>query len=89
MLTAKKTTCKIKLLLVITILLLAQNFSFSQQIQSRDQLIEKAVSKISQDSIKSHIQDLLAFNTRHNLSTKTDNKIGIGAASNYLFSKIS
>ena len=89
MLTTKKTICKTKLLLVITTLLLSQNFSFSQQIQSRDQLIEKAVSKISPDSIKSHIQDLLAFHTRHNLSTKTDNKIGIGAASNYLFSKIS
>ena len=49
-----------------------------------DPLIASAVTQVSPDSIRNYIEDLVAFHTRHTLSTQTDPEKGIGAAVNYL-----
>ena len=50
-------------------------------------MIEKMVNEINTDSLKSYINKLVSFSTRHTLSTKTDSKKGIGAARNWIISK--
>lgn len=52
-----------------------------------DPLIANAVSQVSADSIRSYIEELVAFHTRHTLSTQTDPEKGIGAAVNYLVNR--
>ncbi|MFA5850196.1 MAG: M28 family peptidase [Bacteroidales bacterium] len=76
------------LLIIATILLLSAKTASSQQIANLDPLIIQGVSSLSADSIKNYVKDLLKFHTRHNLSSKNDQNIGIGAASNYIFNKI-
>ena len=49
-----------------------------------DPLIASAVTQVSPDSIRNYIEDLVAFHTRHTLSTQSDPEKGIGAAVNYL-----
>ena len=49
-----------------------------------DPLIADAVARISADSVRTYIEDLVAFHTRHTLSSQTDSERGIGAAVNYL-----
>ncbi|MCR5710526.1 MAG: M20/M25/M40 family metallo-hydrolase [Bacteroidales bacterium] len=49
-----------------------------------DPLISGAVARVSPDSIRTYIEDLVGFHTRHTLSTQTDPGKGIGAAVNYL-----
>ena len=49
-----------------------------------DPLIADAVARISADSVRTYIEDLVAFHTRHTLSSQTDPERGIGAAVNYL-----
>lgn len=58
--------------------------SNAQTLINRDGRISAAVNMISADSIKIHIDNLLKFHTRHNLSTKTSVSKGIGAAALYL-----
>ncbi len=60
----------------------------SQTIIYKDSEIEKALSKISADSLRLYTDDLLRFKTRHNLSKRSDKYIGIGAAANYLEDRI-
>ncbi|MBP5210244.1 MAG: M20/M25/M40 family metallo-hydrolase [Bacteroidales bacterium] len=52
-----------------------------------DPVIAGALAQVSADSIETYINDLVAFHTRHNLSTQTDPERGIGAAVNYLVDK--
>lgn len=54
------------------------------QVKSLDPVIVNALAQVSEDSIENHINDLVSFHTRHNLSTQTDPKIGLGAAVLYL-----
>ena len=49
-----------------------------------DPLIAEAVSQVSPDSIRTYIEELVAFHTRHTLSAQNDPRKGIGAAVNYL-----
>ena len=49
-----------------------------------DPLIAEAVSQVSADSIRTSIEDLVAFHTRHTLSSQTDPEKGIGAAVSYI-----
>lgn len=73
-----------------TLLFLAAFFSFkssSQTIIHRDAEIEKMVSEVSPDSLKSYINTLVDFGTRNTLSTQSDPKRGIGAARNWVLSK--
>lgn len=55
----------------------------AQSIQT-DPFISAALAQVSADSIHNYISDLVTFHTRHNLSTQTDKKIGLGAAMTYL-----
>ena len=49
-----------------------------------DPAIREAVAAVSIDSVRSYIDDLVAFHTRHTLSTQTDPERGLGAAVTYL-----
>jgi len=49
-----------------------------------DPVINDALAQVSIDSVRSYIDDLVAFHTRHTLSTQTDPDRGIGAAVSYL-----
>ena len=51
-----------------------------------DPLIEAAVAQVSEDSIRTWISELVAFNTRHTLSSQDDPEKGIGAAVGYIVS---
>ena len=51
---------------------------------SGDPLISDAVTRVSPDSVRTYIEELVAFHTRHTLSSQTDPERGIGAAVNYL-----
>ncbi len=52
-----------------------------------DAAIRKAVESVSIDSVRSYIDDLVSFHTRHTLSTQTDPERGLGAAMGYLESQ--
>jgi len=60
---------------------------FAQTIVQRDPVIEKMVSEVSADSLKSYITRMVAFGTRNTLSTQTDAKRGIGAARLWVLGK--
>jgi hypothetical protein len=61
--------------------------SFSQEIVERDPQIVKMVQDVSADSLRSYINKLVSFGTRHTLSTQTDPGKGIGAARNWVLSR--
>ena len=50
----------------------------------KDQVISGALAQVSVDSVRTYIDDLVGFHTRHTLSTQTDPAKGIGAAVEYL-----
>ncbi len=60
---------------------------FSQVIIQKDSDIEKMVSEVSKDSLRSYITQLVSFHTRNTLSTQTDPKQGIGAARLWVLGK--
>ena len=72
--------------LILSVLLIPAVFS-AQQTVSRDAEIANYVSQVSADSLKSHINKLVSFGTRHTMSSTTDAKKGIGAARNWVLSK--
>ena len=49
-----------------------------------DPMIAAAVADVSIDSVRTYIDELVAFSTRHTLSTQTDPEKGLGAAVEYL-----
>ena len=51
---------------------------------SADPSISEALAQVSADSVRTYIDDLVAFHTRHTLSTQTDPERGLGAAIKYL-----
>ncbi len=59
----------------------------AQQTINNDPEIVHYVSQVSSDSLKSHIQKMVSFGTRHTLSSTTDKKQGIGAAREWVLSK--
>lgn len=59
----------------------------AQTIVQKDPAIERMVSEVNEDSLKSYVSKLVSFKTRHTLSHKTDPKNGIGAARNWVISK--
>jgi hypothetical protein len=75
-----------KRILLALLVLLCVN-SFSQTIIQRDPVIEKMVSAVNADSLKSYIHELVRFGTRSTLSTQTDPKKGIGAARQWVLNK--
>lgn len=61
--------------------------AFSQTIDQKDPEIEKMVSGVSRDSLKSYILKLVSFGTRNTLSTQSNPTRGIGAAREWVLSK--
>lgn len=59
---------------------------FSQS-HSKDAEIKKYVAQVSSDSLKSYINKLVSFNTRHTMSSVDSEKQGIGAARNWVLGK--
>ena len=73
-----------------SLLLLSTLFAFkshAQQIVQRDPAIAAMIAEISPDSLRSHIDKLVSFGTRHTMSTVTDPKRGIGAARQWVLSR--
>lgn len=56
-------------------------------IVNRDPQIADLVGQLSADSLRSHINGLVSFGTRHTLSTTSDPKKGIGAARQWILGK--
>lgn len=56
-------------------------------IVNRDPQIADLVGQLSADSLRSHINGLVSFGTRHTLSTTIDPKKGIGAARQWILGK--
>jgi peptidase M28-like protein len=75
-----------KIFLSILIIYLATS-GYAQTIIQKDPAIEKMVSEVNADSLKSYINHLVSFGTRSTLSTTSDNKKGIGAARDWVISK--
>lgn len=69
------------------LLLFISSFFSSQTIINRDPEISKYVSQVNADSLKSNVEKLVSFGTRHTMSSTTDKKRGIGAARNWVFSQ--
>ncbi|BAP32925.1 M28A family peptidase [Chryseobacterium sp. StRB126] len=59
----------------------------AQQTAHQDPEIINYVSQVSTDSLKSHINSLVSFGTRHTMSSTTDPKRGIGAARKWVLKK--
>jgi hypothetical protein len=77
-------------LLFISFCLLSFSLVFSQSpiVIQRDPEIAAMVAEVSADSLQSYIRNLVAFGTRHTLSSTTDPKRGIGAARNWILNKM-
>lgn len=74
--------------LLIPILATLLHFSvFAQTIIQKDLQIERMVSEVSKDSLKSYILKLVSFGTRNTLSTQTDPQRGIGAAREWVLNR--
>lgn len=65
----------------ILLLLISGLFS-AQTTINRDSEISKYVSLVNSDSLKSNVEKLVSFGTRHTMSSTSDKKRGIGAARN-------
>lgn len=61
--------------------------AFGQTIVQRDPVIAGMVGQVNADSLKSYIQQLVDFGTRHTMSTVDDPKKGIGAARKWVVSR--
>src|SRR6185312_8010452 len=75
-----------KSFLCIPLLFFTINMKAQTTIQ-RDPEMAQMVSDGAPDSLQSYINTLVAFGTRNTLSTQTDAKRGIGAASNWVLTK--
>ena len=74
--------------LFLTICIVLPVSIFAQVIMLRDPVIMGAVKDISVENMEKTIIDMVAFHTRHNLSTQTDPAKGIGAAADYLYNRV-
>jgi Zn-dependent M28 family amino/carboxypeptidase len=81
-----KKTMKMKAIFVVA-LIFSMTPGFTQKIVQRDPEIEQMVAEVSVDSLRSYINQLVAFGTRNTLSTQKDSRRGIGAAKNWILSR--
>lgn len=72
---------------ILAFLMLAQVTVFAQTIINRDTQIEKMVKQINADSLKSYINQMVAFGTRNTLSNQSSATRGIGAARQWVLNK--
>ncbi|PQA92900.1 peptidase M28 [Chryseobacterium shigense] len=70
-----------------TLLVLLIPFVGFSQVRSKDDEIKKYVSEVRSDSLKSYINTLVGFHTRHTLSSVNGKNQGIGAARNWVLGK--
>jgi len=68
-------------------IVIAPVYAQSTAIIRRDPLIAQMVEEVSGDSLKSYINALVSFGTRHTLSTQKEAKKGIGAARTWVLNK--
>jgi Zn-dependent M28 family amino/carboxypeptidase len=61
----------------------------AQKIINRDPSIASMVKEVSADSLRSYIDKMVSFGTRHTLSSTTDKNRGIGAAREWVAQKFS
>jgi len=73
--------------LSVFLLVIIMHTGYSQVIIVKDPLIDKIVSEVNSDSLKSYVHKLVSFGTRNTLSTQTDSKRGIGAARNWVLNR--
>ncbi|MCF0178254.1 MAG: M20/M25/M40 family metallo-hydrolase [Bacteroidales bacterium] len=59
------------------------------QVKDPDPVISAALHQVSAANIESYINDLVGFNTRHNLSSQIAPSVGLGAAMKYLQNRCS
>jgi len=73
----------------LTIIILSIFFSniFAQNIINRDEKITSMISQISAENLEKYVRKLVGFDTRHSLSTRTNQEKGIGAACNWVKSQ--
>jgi hypothetical protein len=80
-------SCMQKLIVSLSLFLSFPLFSSAQTIVQRDPEIEAMVREISPDSLRSYVQQMVSFGTRHTLSSTTDKKRGIGASREWVVQK--
>ena len=73
--------------LICSFLFFTSLYASAQTIVYRDPQIEQMVKEISADSLKSYVNQMVSFGTRHTLSSTTDKKRGIGAAREWVVQK--
>src|SRR5687768_4126082 len=76
-----------KLYFVLFFLIVQGVALHAQVIIQKDPAIESMVNEISADTLKSYIEKLVSFGTRHTLSSTSDSRRGIGAAREWVTSK--
>ncbi len=76
-----------KIFFQIGLIVLFSYNGHAQTIIQKDPIIEKMVSEVNADSLKSDVINLVSFGTRNTLSTTTDAKKGIGAARAWVISR--
>jgi hypothetical protein len=69
------------------LLVLVTTAAHTQTIIQRDTEIEAMVREVSADSLKSYINKMVSFGTRHTASSTTDKQRGIGAAREWVVQK--
>lgn len=72
---------------ILSLLLFSFNISNSQTTLLRDPEIEKMVSEVNKDSLRSYIEQMVRYGTRNTLSTQSDPQKGIGAARKWVLSR--
>ena len=77
----------IRKILFLLLFILSGNIFFAQTIIHRDPVIEKMVSEVSSDSLKSYINQMVAFGTRNTLSDQKSSGRGIGASRIWVLNK--
>lgn len=81
--------CSRKIIFVMkySLFLLFTPFFIYSQVPPKDDEVKKYVSEVNSDSLKSYINTLVGFHTRHTLSSTDDKSKGIGAARNWALKK--
>lgn len=70
--------------LAIIILSIFLSNIFAQNIIKKDEKITSMISQISAENLEKYVRKLVGFDTRHSLSTRTNQEKGIGAACNWV-----
>lgn len=78
---------KITFVMKYSLFLLFAPFFIYSQVPPKDDEVKKYVSEVNSDSLKSYINTLVGFHTRHTLSSTDDKSKGIGAARNWVLKK--